>query len=171
MRKKSKYKPKPVIPDVMRWIKGGMTRAADLDGGSIITRTGITNHLAIEALRRGEASKEDIDTLINAFNVTEALAVMRIGEDYSAEIRAAQDALYQMGVRSIAKGKFLCTGPELVAINLGMEIHDAQLQVCTVAEMEKALDYVWQQIKLKKVRRIPVPVDDGGVALPPYGGG
>lgn len=157
MRKKSKYKPKGVRLDVMSWVKSGMMLTSKVGGGSIITQTRIKNHISIEALRKGEAGFDDIDTLINAFNVTEALAIMKIGDDYRAEIRAGQDALFTLGVRAREKGRFVATGPELMSINLAMEIHDAQLGICTVAEMEKALDYVWEQIRLKKARRIPAP--------------
>lgn len=157
MRKRSKYKPKGVRLDVMSWLKSGMLKASEVGGGSIITQTRIKNHLSIDVLRRGEAVKDDVDAIVNAFNVTEALARLRIGDEYSEQIGAAQDALYAMCLRSVDRGKFILTGPELQAINLAMEIHDAQLDVCTVAELEAALDYVWEQIRLRKVRRLPTP--------------
>jgi hypothetical protein len=157
MRKKSKYKPKGVRLDTMAWIKSGMLKAAQVGGGSIILDTRIKNHNAIDKLRLGQADKDDVDILIQAFNVTEALAIRNIGEDFRAEIKAGQDALYNLGVRSVSLGRFVATGPELNAINLTMEIHDAQLDICTVAEMEGALDDVWDQIKKNKARRIPAP--------------
>ena len=159
MRKKSKYKPKGVRVDVMSWIKSGMLKAAEVAGGSIITQTRIKNHIAIEALRKGEATIDDMDAIINAFNVTEALAIKGIGDDYRAEIKAGQDAVLEIAVRAKEKdaGRFVVTGPELSAINLAMEVHDAQLDVCTVAQLESALDYVWEQIRQRKVRKIPAP--------------
>lgn len=157
MRKRSKYKPKGVRLDNMSWIKSGMQKAADVENGSIITRTRIRNHIAIDSLRKGEANKDDMDAIINAFNVTEALAIKGLGEDYRSEIKAGQDALYSVGVRSSKVGKFVLSGPELTAINQTMEIHDAQLDICTINQLESALDYVWSQIRMKKARRIPVP--------------
>ena len=41
----------------------------------------LKNHLALESFRKGEASKEDINTLINAFNITEALIKHKIGQE------------------------------------------------------------------------------------------
>lgn len=160
MRKKSKYKPKGVRLDVMSWLKSGMLRVTELEGGNIITQTRIKNHMAIEALRKAEATKDDIDALVSAFNMTEALAIKGLGQDYRNEIRAAQDALLAIGTRSVDRKRFIGTGPELTAINLGMEIHDAQLDISTVAEVEAALDYVWEQIRLKKCRVIPSPKKD-----------
>ena len=43
---------------------------------------------------------------------------------------------------------------ELTAINLGMEIHDAQLEVTTIKHMEDALDMVILEIKNRKARVI-----------------
>lgn len=157
MRKRSKYRPRGVIPDTMGWLMKGMTKVADSEGGSIITRTRIKNHISIEALRKGQAERDDISTLIEAFNVTEALARMEIGHEYKTEIRAAQDAVFALCVRATQRGKFIATGPELVAINLGMEIHDAQLDICTIKEMEQALDYVWRVISSNKARVVPSP--------------
>jgi len=158
VRKRSKYKPKGVLLDTMGWIKSGMQKVVDSEGGRTITQTRIKNHIAIEALRKGEATKDDISTLIEAFNVTEALAIKGIGAEYRAEIRAGQDAIYSIGTRAKKLGRFVIAGPELSAINTAMEIHDAQLDIATISELEAALDYVWQQVRLKKTRVIPSPV-------------
>jgi len=141
----------------MAWIKSGMLKAAEVSGGTIITQTRIKNHIAIESLRKGEATKDDMDAIINAFNVTEALAIEGIGAEYREEIKAGQDAVYQCGVRASKHGRFILSGPELTAINTAMEVHDAQLDICTVADLESALDYVWDQIKHKKARKVPTP--------------
>jgi hypothetical protein len=92
--------------------------------------------------------------LITAFNITEALAMMRIGEDWKDEIRAAQDALLAMGRRGVETGKFILRGPELSIFNLAMEIHDAQLDACTVSELEKAIDIVNSIVRAKGARMI-----------------
>ena len=155
MRKRSKYKPKGVRLDTVTWIVNGFRRAADAGNGTIITNTRLKNHSSLEALRTGTADRDDLDVLISAFNVTEALCIMKIGDEYRGEINAAQNAIYNLGVRAVERGKFLATGSELVAINTAMELHDAQLDVCTVSELEQALDYVWKQIAHKRVRVIP----------------
>lgn len=155
VRKKSKYKPKGVRLDVMTWLKSGMIRAADAQGGSIILNTMIKNHNAVDLLRQGKADKEIMSTIIEALNVTEALAVNQIGEEYKDEIRHAQDAIYACCQRAVQHKKFVLTGPELVALNTAMQVHDAQLDICTVAELESALDYVWNQIRQRKARVLP----------------
>ena len=92
--------------------------------------------------------------------------MMRIGDDWKIEIRAAQDALLAVGRRGAETGKFILHGPELTSFNLAMEIHDAQLDACTVAELEKAMDVVEAIVKNKKARVIvqtkqsPSPIPD-----------
>jgi hypothetical protein len=104
---------------------------------------------------QGNGSRDDVDILIAAMNVTEALAIaVELGAEYRSEIAAAQQAIFTMGQRGVAKGRFLFTGPELTALNLGMEIHDAQLDSCTVGQLEKALDFVGREIRAKRARAI-----------------
>ena len=50
--------------------------------------------------------------------------------------------------------RFLFRGPEMQAVNLAMEIHDAQLEQSTVKELEKMTDFVLKQIILKRARPI-----------------
>lgn len=151
MRKRSKYRPKGVIYDTMAHVTTGLAKVGAIAAGTTLK---IKNHGALEALRRGEATRDDIDVLIGAFNITEALARMRIGDDWKDEIRAAQDALLAVGRRGAETGKFILRGPELTTFNLAMEIHDAQLDACTVSELEKAIDYVAAIISSKQARII-----------------
>jgi hypothetical protein len=88
--------------------------------------------------------------------MSEALIRIRdeLGVDWKTEIRAAQDAIYTMGKRGIEKERFAFTGPEMTAVKLVMDLHDAQLDDCTVREMEMALEIVYEEIRLKKCRPI-----------------
>jgi hypothetical protein len=120
-----------------------------------IVNVQIKNHQAIDALRKGVADREDIDTIIAALNIAEALQRLGIGDEYKDDLRAAQDALYGVSKRGIDREyRFVLKGQELAAINLGMEIHDAQLEVTTIKHMEDALDMVISEIKNRKARVI-----------------
>ena len=76
------------------------------------------------------------------------------GKDWSAEIRAGQDALLAVARRGLARGRFVCRAEELVAINLILEIHDAQLDQSTVQDMERALEIVEKDQKHGKARSV-----------------
>jgi hypothetical protein len=119
------------------------------------------NHASLEEITKGRANKGHVDIMIVALNMTEALAMVRedLGSDWRTEIRAAQDALFAMAQRGVATGRWLFTGPELTAVNLAMELHDAQLDACTVDEMQKAIELSKRIIRAGKARVI-----DCGVA-------
>lgn len=152
-RKKSKYKPRGVILDPMAYVMSGMIAMTSLKDALIALQ--LKNHLALEALRLGQAIKEDIDTIISAFNISEALAKGKIGEAYEKEIREAQDALYNCAVRGVERGyRFVMTGPEIKAINFVMELHDEQLHLATVKDIERATDYVNNCLRNKLARPI-----------------
>lgn len=153
MRKKSKYKPRPIKADAVTWVINGFRNISDT--GDVVLNLKIKNHEAIESLRKGQATRNDLDILIGAFNVTEALARMKIGDDYANEIKAGQDALLAIGKRGVSNNdRFILKALELTAINLTMEIHDAQLEVATIADLEKAMDIVTKEIKMRKARPI-----------------
>ena len=148
---RSKYRPRPVLLNPVEHVIKGVQRVGSIPAGTDLM---IKNHSSLDAVRRGQATRDDIDVLIAALNMTEALALMRIGEDWKVEIRAAQDALFAVGSRGAETGKFILRGPELIALNLGMEIHDAQIDACTVSEMERAIDMVRKTIMSNRARPI-----------------
>ena len=145
MRKRSTYRPKRNLQDPLAFVLNGFT-PADQKSNGIIQTVRIMNHGAINAVRTGKATWEDVSTLVVAFNVGLGLAANGIGSEYSHDLREALKASFALEQRS----KWLLTGTELTSINLGMEVHDAQLDVCTVAEMEAALVTVQQMIAERK---------------------
>jgi hypothetical protein len=155
MRKRSKYRPKAQLPDPLTWVIAGLRPV--LTATEVMDNVRIKNHLALRCVVEGTATRKDMDVLIEAFNITEALARVdpALGRDWSQEIKAGQDALLAMGKRGVALGdRFVFTGAELNAANTVMELHDAQLERCTVAQMEKAIGEVVKDIRNKKARAV-----------------
>ena len=154
MKKKSKYKPKGVRFDNMSWIIAGMKKVGTLPTAGVALK--LKNHEALDSILTGQGTKEHVDVLISSVNMAEAMTRIRdnLGRDWAEEIRAAQDAVYAMGVRGYEKGSFLFTGPEMTAVKLIMDLHDSQLDACTVREMEQALFIVEEELRLRKARAI-----------------
>jgi len=150
---RKKYRPKGIRLDVMAYVQSGLKRFDDV---SVAVDLRIKNHAAMEALRTGLANKDDIDILIGAFNMTEAFRRYKpeLGLDWAKEIRAGQDALFEVGKRGAVSGKFICKAEELVAMNLVMEIHDIQLSNVTVKDMEQAMDIISSDFRHRKARSI-----------------
>lgn len=152
MRKRSKYRPKGVILNTMAYVVSGFQPLTNMK--DILLSLQIKNHSALEDFRLGKATKEDIDTIISALNVSEALAINGLGNDYKDVIKKAQDALYECAKRGATNYKFVAKGPELKAIIHAIEIHDAQLEASTVKDIELATNLVNQTIIQKKARPI-----------------
>jgi len=154
MKKKSKYKPRSVRYDNMSWVIAGLKKVGTLPTAGVALK--LKNHEAFDSLLTGQGTRSHIDVMIAAVNVCEALVRVRndLGRDWATEIKAAQDAIFTMGRRGVKKGSFVFTGPEMNAIKLVMDLHDVQLDDCTVREMEQALFIVEEEIRLKKARPI-----------------
>jgi hypothetical protein len=150
---RKKYKPKGVRLDAVQWVINGFKNISET--GDAVLHLKIKNHESLECLRKGEATRMDIDAIISAFNMAEALARMQIGDDYAAEIKAGQDALLAVAKRGVSRDdRFVLKAEELTAINLVLEIHDAQLEITTIGELEKAMDIVMKEIKMRKARPV-----------------
>lgn len=154
MRKKSSYKPRGVRLDNMNWILAGMKKVGTLPTAGVSLK--LKNHAALESILTGQGTRADVDVLIAAVNMSEALIRIRedLGRDWAKEIRDAQDAIYTMSKRGVKKNRFAFTGPEMNAVKLIMDLHDTQLDECSVKEMEHALFIVAEEIRLKKARPI-----------------
>jgi hypothetical protein len=153
MRKRSKYKPKGIRLDATTYVLNGFRLVSTTGGAALDLK--IKNHSALEALRTGQAKRYDLDSIISALNVSEALSRLGIGHEYTDEIKQGQDALLELSRRGINRDdRFVAKAAELTAINYGMELHDAQLDITTIAQLEKALDIVTNEIKSRKARVI-----------------
>lgn len=154
MKKKSKYKPRGVRYDNLSWIVAGMKKVGTLPTAGVALK--LKNHNSLNMILMGNGTREHVDVLIAAVNMSEALIRIRddLGRDWAKEIRDAQDAIYTMSKRGVEKDRFAFTGPEMNAVKLIMDLHDTQLDECSVKEMEHALFIVAEEIRLKKARPI-----------------
>lgn len=152
MRKRSKYRPKGVILDPVGYVLEGMEPVAS--HGSYLLDLRIKNHAAMTALTRGKATRADMDKLISMVNVSEALHRKGFGTDYTEILRVGMDALYDVNRRGAPTNKFILKAAEMHALNSLMELHDAQMDVVTVKDIEQALVLVQRELQAKKVRFI-----------------
>jgi len=114
----------------------------------------IKNHAALEALTKGNATRADIDTLVAMGNVTEAFARMGFGKDYSDVVKQGLQALRSVGARGAASNRFILKAAEMSALNEFMELHDAQMEVVTLKDMDAAIALVREEFRLKKMTPI-----------------
>jgi len=152
MRKRSKYRPKPVLQNPLGYVLESMTPVSQHE--SFLVDVKIKAHMALLNLTQGKAVREDIDTLIQAVNVVEALYRMGVGTEYGDAMRNGLDALHSVGVRGAKSNRFILRSEEMKALNTIMELHDAQLEVITLKDMERAYKLVLEEFRQKKMRPI-----------------
>lgn len=152
MRKRSKYRPRPQLANPLGYVLESMVPVSKHE--SYLVDLKIKNHLAMATLTKGLATRTDIDTLIATVNITEALYRLGFGREYADVVRDGLEALRSVGRRGVESGKFILKSTEMNALNLVMELHDAQMDLITIKDMEKAMDIVREEYRQRKMRPI-----------------
>ena len=152
MRKRSKYKPKHVLLNPMGFVMESISPVASHK--SFMLDLKIKNHGAMNTLTKGVAKHADIDMLIAMVNMTEAFARLGFGKDYSDVVHDGLQALRDVGKRGAVSGSFVLKAHEMNALNTVMELHDAQMDVVTLSDMEKAIALVREEYRLRKMTPI-----------------
>ena len=152
MRKRSSYRPKPVLVNPLLYVLESFTPVRAHD--SYLVDLKIRNHGAMSNLTKGLAGKEDVDALINMVNVVEALYRLGFGREYGDVVKDGLDALHDLGRRGVQTGRFVLKAQEMSHLNLIMELHDAQMDLVTIKDMERAIDLVNKEFTQRKMRRM-----------------
>ena len=160
MKKRSKYRPRPIMQNPVEFVLSGLKPVRDLKG--IYLSVQLKNRQALESVRTGNATREDIDILIGAFNITEALALNGYGGDWLEEIKQGQEALLTLSRRGVERGmRFIMTAKEWELLKLIMDLHEEQLCNVTVYDIEKAHDLVAKTLRQGKAQAVLTTAQKG----------
>lgn len=152
MRKRSAYRPKRVLLNPVGYVLESISPVNSHKAFMLDLK--IKNHGAMETLTKGLAKRADIDTLIAMVNMTEAFARLGFGTDYSDVVRDGLQALRDVGRRGATSDSFILKAHEMNALNAAMELHDAQMEVVTLKDMDAAIALVREEYRLKKMTPI-----------------
>jgi len=152
MRKKSKYKPKPMLANPLAFVVESVTPVAQHEGSLLTLK--LKNHNALAMLVKGQAGRKELDVLINALNTTEALVLMDFGTEYACTVKNGLDALLEVCKSGMRADRYVLKAAEMQALNEAMELHDRQLEIVTVGELDRSQRLVRDVLKLKKAKVI-----------------
>ena len=153
MRKRSKYRPKKVLADPIGFVLSGMQPLPQLKEQFLMIQ--IKNREALEQVRIGRATKDDVDRLISMSNMSESLAIHGKGNDWLKEINESQHHLHALAERGVRLGmRFVMKAAEWEALKLITDLHEVQLENSTVYDIEQAYDYVEKTIRAGKAKLI-----------------
>lgn len=136
------YRPKPklntliVVGENIRPVASHTTYLLDLR---------LKNSSAMAALLAGHATKKDMDMIVAMSNITYALQQLGFGKEHDEVATQGRIAIISIAHRATKVGRFVPTGPEIKALNELMELHDAQMDVITVKDMDRAIEYARRQ--------------------------
>jgi hypothetical protein len=147
-----KYKPKYVLVNPMGFVMENMTSVSS--HSSFMLSLKIKNHGALTMLTTGKGTQWDIEILIAMVNMTEAFARIGFGQDYSDVVRDGIQALRSVGRRGVETGSFVMKSAEMNALNTIMELHDAQMEMVTLKDMDKAIALVKEEYRQRKMTPI-----------------
>jgi len=142
---RKKYRPKQVLQNPVGYVLEGLAPVAS--DPAFLTNIALRNSSAMAALLQGHATKKDMDILIAMSNITEALLRMGFGEDCANITVNGREALLGIIWRAVERLKFIPTGPEIKALNMLMELHDAQMAVITAQELDMAIARAQRHIR------------------------
>lgn len=153
MRKRSKYRPKGVFVNPVAYVLESMTPVAK--HSNFLVDLKIRNHMAMTAITQGRATRADMDDLIAMTNAVEALYRMGFGKEYDEVVADGIHAVLSVARRGAANGnRFILTASEMNALNNLMELHDAQMEVITVRDMENATKLIRKEKEAGKMTPI-----------------
>lgn len=115
----------------------------------------LKNSTAMASLLRGQATRREMDLLIAMSNIVTALQHLGFGKEYKEIAVQGRIAIISIAHRAVKVGRFVPTGPEITALNELMELHDAQFDVITVKDLDKAIDYAKAAARSKSATKLP----------------
>lgn len=143
-KRDKKHRPRAVHNPV-DFILSGLKRV----DGELQTDLNARNHAAMQALVQGRGTRDSWDQLVGAINMANVLCEQGIGNEYRDQMLAGRDALAQVRVRYDERGVFVFKADEMQAVNLALEVHDAQLEAARVVDIERAGAEVLRRIRYR----------------------
>ena len=132
------YRPKRVLQNPLEYVMLGVKPAAQ----DAQTKLKLGYHMAMTSLTKGEGTTTDWQIVSDAMNVAMVLCEMGYGEEYLPDLTVAMQAMLAVRDRYKNGASLLFRGEEMQAVTLGLELHDAQVEIVPLVSFEKALGEV-----------------------------
>lgn len=145
MKKKSKYRPRPVLLNTLEFVKEGLVVTPDEQ----LNKLRIKELASLEAFRTGSADLVDWHNVTAMLNLAETMARAGIGEEVLSVCMQAQDHLVESAKRYERIGKMGASGPALQCWRDLYEYHDLQRTSVTRAEYEKLIQKAFDRERSK----------------------
>ena len=149
---RKKYRPKKSLVDPVGYVTESLTPLPEQD--TYVRDLNLRTHSAMRSLVRGSATKDDMDAILSAHNITHALLVTQKLTDVDQVILKSEAALYALTDRAKVMGRYVLKALELQTLNDLIALHDDFMGVITVGHMETAIKFAKAELKAGRVTRL-----------------
>ena len=157
MKKRTKkYRPKRILADPLSFVLSGLRSFTSLKEQAVSIM--LKQRMALETLRTGHATQDDIAQLMGIINLSQAFAELGKGKEFLPDIHNAELHLQQLAERGAQRGmRFTMTAEQWASMKDILAIHEAQLEASTVYDIERAFDLVEKRFKHGQINVVPLP--------------
>ena len=142
-KRKMKYPPGCARTDTMELVQENLSPINCADHARWLRELRLRNHSAVTEFVRGRGSKGSMECILQMHNMTRGMVLMGFGVDLTSIILDSEKVLQAIAARVRKTGSFTLYANEIAAINALLELHEAQLDVATVGDVDRA----YQKIK------------------------
>lgn len=160
---RKQYKPRPQILSPLGYVLEGLESVKSHD--SYMRTLKIRNSAAMVALLQGKATKLDMNVLVAMSNMVEVFCSMGFGQDYTDVSTQGRTAVLQIIFRAVEKKRFIPKGEDIKALQDLLELHDQQMGVITVKELDTAIATARKRIGHKDAITLPKMSDSIGLGV------
>lgn len=121
---------------------------ASTNAPSQVVNWSLRGSLAFEAVRTGNATKEDVCTPIAVQAIVASFVMGGVGTDYEHIVKASKTAIDALQRRHASTGSSAVNHEERTAIAELLQLHDAMMEIATVRMIEQA--HAWSVASINK---------------------
>jgi hypothetical protein len=147
------YKPKKVLINPLGFVVEQSSSLASQHQNYLLDLK-IKTHSAMLALTTGRATKQDMDCVIQMYNILDAFRLIGI-KGLEAEIDASSEAIFAICHRTAKAGKFIATGSEIKTLNTLIDYHDELMEHISVKQLDDAVKLAKHIIRNGKAKPLP----------------
>lgn len=130
------YKPKPVIANpVEHALTSVKLIKCDIDKAQNLV---LPAYSSLVDLKEGNGTELHLNNLAYVYNRVEALWRLGFGKEHEKIMKSAKEAILSCSLRAVVVGGYRPTKQEIEAFEGLLDLHDALIEVVTVADLRKA---------------------------------
>ena len=119
---------------------------------ALLRQISLKNHLAVDALKEGTATIDDVQNLSELHNFVDRLMSIGFGMEYKDVLFAGREAILAIAERTPQNAKnFAALEAEVTALAEMIDLHDAQTEVITLQDVRRAEEFCQKNGKLVNI--------------------